>query len=110
MKPPAGLGKAGRALWRDVLTPVTLENPMEVQALTEACRLADDLVRLREQLATSELVVQGSTGQPVENPLLGAVRLAVALQAKLLGSISIEVDASARSRAGRALAAQRWSA
>lgn len=109
-KRPGGLGKAGRDLWRDLTTVITFTDPREVVAVTQACRLADDLERLRAQLDESELVVQGSTGQPVESPLLASIRLAVALQAKLLGSIAVEVDAAARSHAGRALASQRWGA
>jgi hypothetical protein len=109
-KSPSGLGKAGRALWRSITERITFEDPREVTALTQACLLADDLARLRDQLAGSPLVVQGSTGQPVESPLLGAIRLAVALQAKLLSSIAVEDDEAARSHAGRSLAAQRWGA
>ncbi len=107
-KSTSGLGKAGRALWRSVTEQIRFDDPREATALTQACLLADDLARLREQLAGSELIVQGSTGQPVESPLLGAIRLAVALQAKLLSSIAVETDAVARSHAGRALVAQRW--
>jgi hypothetical protein len=73
-----------------------------------ACQLADDVARLREELAGSDLISQGSTGQPVESPLLGAIRNAVALQAKLLGSIGLNASEATRTQAGRRLALQRW--
>ena len=107
---PAEIGKAGRKLWRDVTAVVAFDDPREAVALCQACLLADDLGRLREALADSPLIVQGSTGQPTESPLLGAIRQAVALQAKLLASIAVEQDAADRSHAGRALVAHRWSA
>jgi hypothetical protein len=109
-KPPPELGKAGRVLWRQVTAVFTFDNPLELHALTESCRLQDDLALLRDDLAGSPLIVAGSTGQPVESPLLGSIRNAVALQARLLGSIGIDSDAAQRSHAGRSLAAQRWTA
>lgn len=108
MKMPAELGKEGRALWRDVVAKIEFFDPREVLALRQACQLEDDLGRLRRQLETSELVVKGSTGQPVESPLLGSIRQAVALQARLLASIAIEAGAADRSRAGRRLVAARY--
>ena len=84
-------------------------DPRELVALRHSCLLEDDLDRLRAELATSTtLVVKGSTGQPVETPLLGAIRNAVALQAKLLASIAVDTSQADRSHAGRALVSQRW--
>jgi hypothetical protein len=107
-KPPSGLGIAGRALWRAVLRAIRLDDPREVHALLMACQLADDVARLRAELTGSPLVTAGSTGQPVESPLLGAIRNAVALQSRLLSSIAVEAHEQARSHAGRALVLQRW--
>lgn len=109
-RPPSELGEAGKALWDAVTGPIEFEDPREVHALRQACRLEDDVVRLRAELALAALVVAGSTGQPVESPLLGSTRQAVALQARLLGSIAVDTGAAQRSHAGRVLAAQRWSA
>lgn len=107
---PVGLGEAGSGLWDDVTGVFTFDDPRELHALEEACLLADDLARLRDELAGASLVVKGSTGQPVESPLLGAIRQAVALQARLLASIAVESSTVERSAAGRRLVAQRWSA
>jgi hypothetical protein len=105
---PVGLDTAGKSLWRAVAEAFDFDDPREKHALAMACQLADDVARLRSELAGSALVTVGSTGQPVESPLLGAIRNAVALQAKLLGSIGIDASEQARSHAGRALVAQRW--
>jgi hypothetical protein len=105
---PKVLGKEGSALWVRVTEAITFDDPREVHALRQACLLEDDLARLRDELADSPLIVQGSTGQPVENPLLGAIRNATALQAKLLGSIAVEVSEIERSAAGRRLVSQRY--
>lgn len=105
---PVGLDAAGKALWRAVAEVFRFDDPRERHALKMACQFADDVARLRAELAQSDLVTVGSTGQPVESPLLGAIRNAVALQAKLLGSIGIDASEQARSHAGRALVSQRW--
>lgn len=105
---PVRLDTAGKALWRDVLQAFDFDDPREKHSLAMACQLADDVARLRSELAGSPLVTVGSTGQPVESPLLGAIRNAVALQSRLLGSIGIDTSEQARSHAGRALVSQRW--
>jgi len=107
-KVPPELGKDGRKLWRQVTAVFTFDDPRELHSLAQACLLDDDLARLRADLAAAPLVTKGSTGQPVESPLLGSIRQAVALQARLLGSIAVDIDAAGRAHAGRALAAQRW--
>ena len=109
LKPPSELGKPGRVLWQKVTSTFEFVDPRELVALRHSCLLEDDLDRLRAELATSTtLVVKGSTGQPVETPLLGAIRNAVALQAKLLASIAVDISQADRSHAGRALVSQRW--
>ncbi|HEY5103404.1 MAG TPA: hypothetical protein VII65_00010 [Acidimicrobiales bacterium] len=105
---PKAIGKSGAALWVQITTAIEFEDPREIHALRQACLLEDDVARLRDELEQSELIVQGSTGQPVENPLLGAIRNATALQAKLLASIAVERDEVERSSAGRRLVSQRY--
>jgi hypothetical protein len=105
---PKALAKDGRSLWTQVTSVIIFEDPREVHALRQACLLEDDLARLRKQLGDSPLVVQGSTGQPVESPLLASIRNATALQAKLLASIAVDANELERSAAGRALVSQRY--
>lgn len=105
---PKALAAEGKALWNRVTTVMTFDDPREAHALRQACLLEDDLSRLRLQLGDSPLIVQGSTGQPVESPLLGAIRNATALQARLLGSIAVDANELERSAAGRALVSVRY--
>lgn len=107
-KYPSELGKSGRAMWKQLHIVFQFDDPREVIALKQACLLQDDLERLRSELASADLIVKGSYGQPVESPILGAIRNGVALQARLLSSIAVDPSSEARSHAGRALASQRW--
>ena len=93
------------ALWRGMVEAATFEDPRELHALFNACQQEDDIARCREQLSKEELIVQGSTGQPVENPLLGSIRNATQLQQRLLSAIAHEE--SDASSAGRQLRAAR---
>ncbi len=70
---PRGLQVRGRALWRAVLADFELRADERV-VLTAACRTADELDRLETELATAEVMVEGSTGQMRVNPLFTEVR------------------------------------
>lgn len=110
---PAGLGKAGRALWRSCVAVYVLR-PDELAALAAACRCADELATLEAALVDADVLVPGSKGQPVANPLYEEVRRHRALLERLLraaGFAAAEDDdgsATASSQAGRALVAHRW--
>ena len=105
--PPRKLGKAGLALWKNVVEVATFDDPREVHALFNACQQEDDIAGFREQLDKEQLIVAGSMGQKIEHPLLGSIRNAIQLQQRLLASIAHEEsDASA---AGRRLRAARSS-
>jgi len=104
---PTELGAAGKALWKTIFDGIETEDPRELHAIRQACRLEDDVVRLRAELDDAPgLVTKGSTGQPVESPLLGSIRNAVALQSKLLATVAI--DDISTSTAGRRLVSSRY--
>jgi hypothetical protein len=48
--------------------------PDEVRVLEDACRIADVITQLENAMDGQQLVVQGSRGQPVLNPLLAEQR------------------------------------
>jgi hypothetical protein len=64
---PAGLGTAGRHLWRRITEGLRLR-PDELALLEAACRTADDLAALEGALRKAKPVVTGSAGQLCPNP------------------------------------------
>ena len=83
---PAGLGKAGRDLWRKTSAVYEL-SPAEARILAEACRTADELDRMRDELAQGSPLVKGSTGQPRANPMFDEVRKHRETLARLLTAL-----------------------
>ena len=109
---PAGLGTAGRRLWREVLADNDLR-PDEAALLAQACGTLDLVGRLSSALAGQELLTPGSTGQARANPLLGELRAQRACLARLLGQLAVpdeDVDApvTAASRRASRAANARW--
>lgn len=87
-KAPAGLGAAGRKLWREVLADFAL--PPDGQALlVQACRTVDELEQLREAIADAEVMTTGSQGQPVASPLFAEARAHRATLAKLISQLAL---------------------
>lgn len=111
---PKGLGAAGKKLWRD-LTADTEFEPHGLRLLTDACRVADLIAKLDQAAEDSPLVVKGSTGQPVINPVIAEARVQRGLLAKLLKDLNIPATeeaeqeaAQSRSEKARKAAKARW--
>src|SRR4051812_20092049 len=66
-------GTAGNLLLTSVTEGYDLD-PAETALLHEACRCTDELARIDVELASASLLVKGSMGQPVPNPLLAEAR------------------------------------
>jgi hypothetical protein len=87
--------------------------PDELRILEAACRTADNIVQLDAELKDADVLVEGSKGQDVVNPLFGEVRLQRLAFGRLLSHLGLDdadgvAGGQARSAAGRRLAAQRW--
>lgn len=87
--PPPGLTEngSGHALWRSIVDEYTLR-PDELRLLADACELADR-IDYRKQRADElhrevgeNLLIRGSTGQRVRNPLIDEARQEFAEQRK----------------------------
>lgn len=89
---PRGLGKAGKALWRDVTEEWNLR-PDEFRILEDAARTAD-LIDVMDNalsdLPADQLVVNGSRNQPVAHPFIAEVRQCRATLAGLLRQLRLE--------------------
>jgi hypothetical protein len=107
---PTGLGSRGRRLWRDVMAEFDL-SLTEGEILGEAARTADLIERLAKQLAAEQLVVDGSRGQAVVNPLAAELRQQRELLGRLISRLALpdadEID-NAAAAFGRRGAAARW--
>jgi len=118
MRSPAGLGDAGKKLWRSIDDVFDFtEEPGKVHILTQACRVSDIIAELDEAADEAPLTVMGSMGQPVISPFIAEARLQRALLAQLLGRLGLpdndEDDEAGelrarRSEAGRVAARSRW--
>lgn len=108
-KPPAGLGRAGRALWRDIAAEFELD-VRELAVLAAACRQADDVARLEALIEEQGAVVTGSAGQPKLSPAFAEVRQGRLALGRLLGDLALPNDTptTARSSRARRAAEARW--
>lgn len=111
---PANLGRAGKALWREVTETWTLR-PDECRVLEHAARELDLLERLEAELAEGSITVRGSHNQPVVNGIVTEVRQHRAAFTSLMRFLALpdneeraEQKATDRSDQMRKLANLRW--
>lgn len=114
-KAPAGLKPAGRALWNSIVKEYGLR-PDEKRVLTDACREADLIGELDRNLAAGDILITGSMGQQVLNPLVAELRQHRSTLATLLRQLKLPDSTPAksqepgdRSATARAAANARWS-
>lgn len=110
---PSGLGRSGRALWRDLQGEFGFA-AHELAILTQVCRIVDRLDAIEGELAAADtLVVTGSTGQPKCHPLLAEWRAQARVLESLSRALSIPLPSEEvgrrRSPSAREAALQRWS-
>lgn len=114
-KPPTGLKPGGRALWNSIAKEYKLR-PDERRVLAEACRELDLIADLDRNLAAGDILITGSMGQQVLNPLVAELRQHRSTLATLLRQLKLPDEAPAkaqepgdRSATARAAANARWS-
>jgi hypothetical protein len=101
---PARLGDKAKRLWSGVTDTYELRAD-ELRVLEDACREIDLVERLEEELASASLVVKGSQGQPVANPLVQEIRQHRQVVKSLLGSLRLP-DEDGRAQASRSSSAR----
>ena len=112
LQPPKILADAGKALWSEVTSKYELRAD-ELAILQRACRTADLLdVMEAAWAADPRMMVKGSQGQEVINPVLAEMRQYGAALNTLLKSLRLPDEndtAEARSTQARDAANSRWS-
>ena len=110
---PAGLAPTGRRFWRDMNAAYRF-SPAELGILARACHVIDRLAAMDAELAVSDLVIEGSTGQPRANPLLSAMDSAERTLDVLVRALALplpdESEGKRRSPTAAMAARQRWRA
>ena len=116
-KPPASLCEAGRALWTSILDDLEDDwqlDARELAALTEACRIADQLADLDLAVHVDGTTVSGSRGQIIVHPGVTEARQLRLAQLRLLGVLELVDPTSAikaatpAQRRARSAAQARW--
>ena len=109
---PTGLKAAGKRLWRAVLSGFELRAD-ELELLTAACHLGDEIAALETMIEKSTPLTMGSRQQVRVNPLYAEVRAHRLALGRLLSQLgladAVDVDGQAASSAGRRMARARWS-
>jgi hypothetical protein len=108
---PAGLDVDGLSLWDDITAMYDLR-PDELRVLGAACFEVDLISRMQVQSISENLIVTGSQGQPVANPLVQELRQHRSTLRGLLGQLKLPDEdgraASSRSEQARSAANARW--
>ena len=108
---PSGLGVKGARLWADVTSGYKLRHD-ELDVLEDVCREADLIDKIEQELESSDLMVVGSQGQMVMNPLVSEARQHRATKMSLWKRLALPdpVAAEAPANQQRAAAQSRWAA
>lgn len=111
---PETLQQGGRALWVAVTEKYELRRD-ELRVLEDACHEADLVDTMAAALAGGDLMITGSQGQQVVNPLVSELRQHRNTLAGLMRQLKLPEDGDAEREAGerstkaRAAANARWS-
>lgn len=110
---PRGLSEKANKVWRSTLEDFDLSEH-EYPILEGACRELDLITELEKELKGAPLMVRGSMGQDVANPLLAEVRQHRAAYVGLIRSLKLpegesSVGQTPASRSAQNAANARWS-
>jgi phage terminase small subunit len=92
---PAGLGAAGRRLFREVAADVheTIElDSKDIQTLERAAVLADLVELLRQDVRERGAVVEGSTGRLQANPSIEKIGTMQGRIVQMLGTVRLDPE------------------
>lgn len=106
---PSGLAAKGKRLWKETVDKYDLRAD-ELDTLEDICREADLIVRLEADLDGADLLVQGSQGQQVVNPIVSEIRQHRATKKALWASLKLPDESGEAGAANqqRSAAQSRW--
>lgn len=111
--PPQHLGKAGRKLWRQIISALEDDwqlDGRELALLARACRCADEVAQLEEAIDREGVTTTGSRKQTVIHPAIQEARQLRLTELRLLSAIEL-TDPRAQgitSQRARHAAEARW--
>ena len=110
---PDGLAGSAVKLWADVTSKYVMRAD-ELRILADACFEMQLVDSMQAELNMGEMLVMGSQGQQVPNPLLGEIRQHRGMVKTLIASLKLPDDgagdtAGAVSAQARSAANARWS-
>lgn len=94
IRTPTGLKARGKRAWSDVSTKYELRAD-ELDILEDICREIDMIDALEKELKGAPLIVKGSQGQDVANPMISELRQHRATKKSLWAALKLPDDASA---------------
>ena len=115
--PPGGLSEHGTALWESIVGIEDLElRADELEILSQACAMRDQIDRLQAVADSGPVEVPGSRGQVVIAPAIQELRHSRAELARLLRQLAIpdpadedgDWDGLSASQRARKAAGKRW--
>lgn len=108
---PAGLREKGARLWQEVTSGYKLRSD-ELDVLEDVCREADLIDKIERELESADLMVVGSQGQFVVNPLVAEARQHRATKMSLWKRLALPdpVSVSGETNQQRSAAQTRWAA
>lgn len=107
---PRGFKAAGKRLWQHTTKNFELRQD-ELETLRAACSEADLIARLEKSLEDQELLMRGSMGQPVINPIVSELRQHRSTMATLLRGLKLpDEEQGAPVNQQRDAAQSKWAA
>lgn len=107
---PRGLDAKGKRLWRETVNKYELRAD-ELDTLEDICREADLIGKLEEGLEDAPLLLKGSQGQDVVNPLISEIRQHRATKKSLWASLKLpDEGAQPAANQQREAAQSKWAA
>lgn len=108
-KAPTGLKKRGKNTWDSVVKKYDLRTD-ELDILEDICREIDMIDALEKELKGANLVVMGSQGQEVANPMISELRQHRATKKSLWAALKLpdEGNAAAGVNQQRDAAQSKW--